>query len=590
MWDEKKLLDRINDRLSELEQKYYSFQDSRDTITELFRPDLGIDTEDGKDGTFFGSDIYEGTAPWAARVAATGFQGNLVSQSIDWFMYLMSASELRGIDQLDTWCQDVKDHMTAVYRKSNFYETQPQFTLNGLTIGSPVMFGEEEILEGRIMWLPQHYKHVFMSYDKYNRPNGIIIKDDTWTAKQIYDTFINQQQTPEARKAERKKKLSTILNNSLESGRLSDTFTIIRAVFKVDDQIWGNGGFEKPDGDYSWISVYFEDSNEKDKDTPLKSGGYYSKPFANWDYDKKPWESCSRTPAFDAVYDVQSHQQIHKNFIENVQLKNRPPRYALAALENRLQLSAEGITFVDNTEYDRPPKALDLIGDVQINKELSDIFSEAIKRHFHLDLFQLFTSVAMGRKQPLTATQIWQMAGEKATLLSPAVETHSKYLKAIDDRCVDIESRAGRGPFAPDIMGNVMDIVFSNSKEPVRSIGLTPEFVGPLARAQRMQQALDTIQMGLSAAAPLFQLYPDLRVALKEYDVLDDVLKATGFPLKDLKTKEDYEAMLDAINQQRAQQAQTENAIEMAKASKSLQGPVDPSSILAGVGRMAGAA
>ena len=121
-------------RLEQVKAKYSQFNTARDEIVKNFRPDLGIDTDPGKRGVFFGNEIYEGTAPWAIRVMATGFQGNLVSKSIDWLLYKMEMNELNGIDEIDGWLQDIKEHMTGVYRRSNFYDVQPQFTLNSLTV------------------------------------------------------------------------------------------------------------------------------------------------------------------------------------------------------------------------------------------------------------------------------------------------------------------------------------------------------------------------------------------------------------------------------------------------------------------------
>lgn len=591
MWENRTLLSRITDRLSQLELKYNQFQISRDWIVSLFRPDIAIDTEESSRGNFLGNDIYEGTAPWAARVMATGLQGNLVSKSIDWIQYLMKQFELRGIDELDVMLQDVKDHMTDVYRRSNFYDVQPQFTLNGLTIGSPVMFGEEDIVSGTIKWMPQHYKHCFVVYNKYNEIDGIIVKDTTFTAKQIYDTFLTEK-TPEGKKTEREKKFSQALNNAIDMGRMYEEFTILRAVFKKEDSIWQGDKehqFKKPIGNQTWYDVYFEETTEKDKDQPLKSGGHFGRPFVVWDYDKKNYEACSRTPAYDAIWDTISHQQVYKNLLENMQYKNRYPKYALNSMKGRLQLSPEGITYVNDKEYDRPVKGIDVIGDIQYNEKMSAEFKENIKRHFHLDLFQLFTNVAAAHAQPLTATQIWQMAGEKSTLLSPAVETHSHYLKDVDDRMMDIEARAGRGPFNPDNMAYIAEILNSKNMKKVGSVGIIPEFIGPLARAQKVQQAMDPITQSLQASSSLFQVWPDLKFAIKEYDLLDDMLHAGNFPMKNLKTKEDYQKVIDEVNDQRAQQAKEASMLEMMKASKNIQGAVDPTSIMAGAGKaMAG--
>ncbi|MFA6281591.1 MAG: portal protein [Candidatus Omnitrophota bacterium] len=585
MFEDLNLYDRIYDRLNQRANVYSKFNKARDTIVSYFRPDLGVDA--GKDGDFFGQDIYEGTPPWAARIFATGFQGTTISANIDWISYLMKQYELRGVDKIDIWCQDIREYMTSVYRDSNVYGVWPQFTLDAVTIGSPVMFIEEESpVSGVIKFMPEYYKNVTLFYNKYNEPTGIIVKDTSWTAQQIYDEFISKAEKDPSKRAELKKKLlSTSLNSILDSGQGNQESTVIRAVFRADDAIFDK--LPKPLGGQEWISIYFEENTDKNKDKPLRMQSYFTRPFIVWDYDKKPYEALSRTPAYDAIYDCLSLQQVHKNFLENVQLKNRPPRIVLAEMMNRIKFTPEGLTAVSEEEYDRPPKALDLIGDLQYNEKLSMSLAEACKRHFHVDQFYIFSQIAMGKKQPLTATQIWQMAGEKSTLLSPAIESHSKCMSDMDSRCIDIEYRAGRGAFAPDIMENIKDVIMSNLKRPVKSIGIMPQFMGLLNRAQRSQQSLDPILSTFEAAAPLFQLDPNLRFAIKGYETLESIVKATGFEMKNLKSKEDYEGAVNQMNEQIQADAKTQEMIEMAKAAKGISGKVEPDSVL---GSMVGAA
>jgi len=579
----KTLYERILDRWKEPEADYAKVNNNRHTINALFRPDELLETDD-KNG-LLGQDIYNGSGAWYSRVMATGFQGLSVSKSIVWIRYQMRQFELRGVDELDLWTQDIKEHMASVYHRSNFYDVQPQFTLDGITTGGPVMFGEEDIVSGRTMWQPQHYTNVRSYYDKFNQIEGVIIQDKTWTAKQIFDTFIGQD---DDKGTKRTKKLSKEVNNALKSGKLNDVFTVYRAVFRATDPIWN--GWDKPKGQWTWYSVYFLEITESDdekKNTPLNENiGYFSRPFATWDFDKKPWETVSRTPSFYAIWDCMGLQQVQKNYLENIQLRNRMPVFALNTMKNRLALSAEGEMLVTAAEYDRPPKQLDLIGDVQLSKELSDLYEDALKRWFYVDRFQMFTDLIRMNKQPVTATQIWQMAGEKSTLLSPAIETHSRYLESCDERMISIEWAAGRGPFNRERLGEITDIVVSNAKEPVDSIGIMPVFIGALAQAQKRNQALEPIQSGITAISGLIQLYPDLAMAIREYDTLEDILEAVDFPQKNIVPKDEYEEAIAIINQQRQQQQQFENTIEAAKASKDVSGSVEPDSVL---GSLAGA-
>lgn len=582
-WRNKTLYERIIDRWKEKEADYSKLNRNRDIITAHFRSDEVLETDDK--GNLVGQEMYNGSGSWYSRMMATGFQGSLVSKNIPWFRYQMEQFELKGIDELDKWVQDVKEYMADVYQRSNFYDVQPQFTHDGLTTGSPVIFGEEDILEQRTMWMPQHFKNVRVYYNKYNQEEGVIVEDKTWTAKQLFDTFVKNDDEQGTR---RRAKLNISVNTSLNMGSLNDVFTVYKAVFKITDPIW-DGGFKKPTGDWKWLSVYFLEFTDKDKQNkPLNDNmGDFSQPFAVWNFDKKPWEASSRTPAWYAIWDCLSLQQIDKNFLEDVQNANRRAFIAMDTMRGKVDLSPEGEMFVSSAqEYDRPPKLIDRVGDLNLSKDLIELKVDALKRWFYTDKFQMFSDLAMLKKQPVSATQIWQMAGEKATLLSPAIETHSRYLVTTDERMVDTEVRAGRGPFDPQTMGNITDIVLSNITRPVRSINIQPVFIGQLAQAQKVSQALQPIQSTMEAVSPLFDIFPQTRFMYRQYETVNDINEALDFPQKNIFPKEEWEERVQAENEALAKQQQLENAVEIAKASKDVSGKVEPDSVL---GAMAGA-
>ncbi|MCK9482788.1 MAG: portal protein [Candidatus Marinimicrobia bacterium] len=571
MWETKTLYDRLALMLNEKINSYSRLKNDRELIAEYFRLDLQVEVDSKTNSLILGRGIYEGTAPWAARIMATGFQGKLMSKSIDWIAYTMSETSLIGIDPLDIWVQQVKEYMTDVYQRGNFYDVQPNFTLDGLTVGSPVMFAEEDLRTKRIMWIPQYYKHCYLFYNKFNEVEGIIIKDPKWTVKQIYDKFTTQGKSGAERLAECKEKFSACLYKKIEQGMFSDEHTIIRAVFYGNDPVWDRPEFKKPIGNPQWISVYYEESPKEDrKDIPLSASPYWSRPFVVWDYNKKPWDVGSSTPAFEAYHDTLSHQQVHKNFIELAQKKVNPAMYYLSTMDNRIDFNPGGLMPVEPDEYNHPPRPIEGLGDILLNKELSDIFSAAIKRHFHLDQLQTFLERLRQGRAPLTELETMKLDGESASFLSPFIESHSRYLSACDEVMMGIEVRAARegGPFAPDVMAEITDIVVQNSKKPVNTISIRPEFIGPLHRSQKLYQKIDPIRTGVAIASEIGQVLgdPELpKIMIRGYETIDDALQAVNFPQKNVRTKDEYEKTLDEITQARLQQQQMEMALQAAK-------------------------
>lgn len=581
LWANKKLFDRIKDTLTQKEKGYVKFNRARDNIVDYFRPDLNTKVDKKGDGTFFGQNIYEGTATWALGTMATGFQGGIITEDSDWLLHRMKQSELKGIDELDIWLQDEKKYTSEVYQESNLFRVLPPFTRDGLSIASPVMFIEEDKLSQKIQFLPQHYKETFLFYNVRNQLEGIITKDKTWTTKQMFDKFASSIE-------EANKIFTKGVQNDITNGNYYAEHIVIRAVFKNSDPIWDNiNGFTKPTK--PWISVYFEDNTEEDrKNTPLLVEDYFTRPFVVWEYDKKPWETTSRTPAFDAIYDVIGHMQAHKDLQENRSLQNRPPKWVPIDYRNTIDFSPEGLTFVEKADWDLIPKAIDVIGDIRITSELLEQSAMTIKRWFHTDKFLKFNELTKENKQPVAATQIIKMAAEIATQLMPGISTYTAFLRDMDDRVIDIESRAGRGPFDKQTMENITDIVISNAKARVDKIGLMLILVGPLARAQKVKQELDPILDGLGVAEQLFQYEPDLIHAVRWHQTLDDVFSATNFPMKNFLPKEEYEQIKQALMEERQREKQQMLALEMAKVAPNLSKNVEPDSILAAAAGRAG--
>ncbi len=308
-----------------------------------------------------------------------------------------------------------------------------------------------------------------------------------------------------------------------------------------------------------------------------------------WDYDKKPWESASRTPAFEAIYDVISQQQLKKAKLENVQLINDPPRKILSDHRNTIDFGPQGLNYIDKADWNFSPEMIDVVGDVRLTVEELEKNAESIKRWFHTNKFLKFNDLTSTLRQQPTATQILRMAAEIAVQLNPAIGTYTGgFLRSVDERVTGIEARAGRGPFAPDIMANIEDIVMSNSRKEPEAISIVPVFTGPLAREQKTQQELDPIMTGLAALTPLFAEYPDLKYALRAYGTAEDILKAVNFPLKNFVPEEEWNQIVADLNAARAALQEQQQALEMAKVSKDISGPVDETSILGAAAGVAG--
>lgn len=564
-WLDKPLWDRIYSLWTDVDAPYARLNDARDTIIERFRPDLDLDTGSSYDARLLGHDIYDGTGVYAAHTMAVGFQAHQYSKSVDWLDYKFRLNILNGVDELDIFRADIKDHMLSTYQRGNFYDTQLNYAKNAITLGSPCSFGEEDINTGEIFWKPLHYKNYRLFYDQNNRCVGVIIKEK-WKIKDVYDKFA-EGYTREQRIAKAKEIFSKATVKLLESGKLSDEITIWRAVFKKNHPLWYGFDFGQR---YSYWSAYFEDT-PLDKNKPLIDEGYFTKPFVIWDYEKNPWESAARTPAFYCLYDDVALNQIMYNYILNTQLKSQPPMAIPMELKDQYTYGPKEEIYLERDAWEYQPKPIEMAGELRHENEILQIFRSNVERHFHTKLFNILTELALTKAQPLSATQALEIQDEKITQISPMIESNDNYLWQVNERAMDIEFRAGRGPFRKDNLEYISDVIrFVCQKNNVPYNGeLVPEFVGKLRRQQLMEVKLKPLNIGMEYIAKARQMIdPDLNVAIRGYSILDKGLEAINFPMDILKPEKEYQEDYSQLMESRAQQQQFSNAVEMAKATK----------------------
>ena len=569
-WTEKTQYERIVECWSEQDNVQARLKTAREDISDYFRPDLGVDYDESHDMLMLGGEIYEGSGPWVARRATTAFQGNTVSKKLDWIKYGFSDKRLAGIDELDAFAQDLKTHNSAVYQNGNFYDIQPQFTLDGWTIGSPLIFIEEDPDTNHVMCIPSHWLTYRLFYDKFNHTEGVIIKEE-WSAKRCFDEFCTDKDITK-RLAKAEKIFTQGLYDAIKNGRMNTRFHIWRAVFKSTDPIFS--GLKAPvSSKYypkKWYGVYFEDGCLKEKQNePLGTQGYYSKPFVNWDYNKKLWETASRTPAFEAIFDNKGLQKIFKAYVDSAQDRVRPAMAALLDMEDRLDFRSQGVTYFKPNEWQYIPQPINQAGEVTLELDIIKVFKENLNRHFSLDTFQLFTELAHDTNQEMKVFQLVEMAGEKITQLLPTIESHEYYLAEVDARVQDIERQAGRGPYNPREIENIIDILDFYLGDEASGVRILPEFIGTLRQTQQMQQKLKPIQYGMGALSELGVSMQDenyVRHMIKRFETGEAIIEAVNFPQKLVNEKAEYERLEAEFQELQARREQFANQIEMAKA------------------------
>ena len=173
-------------------------------------------------------------------------------------------------------------------------------------------------------------------------------------------------------------------------------------------------------------------------------------------------------------------------------------------------------------------------------------------------------------KVELTATQVIEMAGEKAAILGNRMgRMETEWLNPTHDRQFAIETRAGRIPMPPQIL-----LDQSGGKIEV-------DYLGPLAQAQKRIFKSQAIRGGVQFIGDMANIYGEsAKDIIDPVDIERDYLTSIGFPVRYIRTDDKIEEIRQVRQAQLEGQQDVAEGIEIAKTAGKLTKAVEPNSPL----------
>lgn len=544
----------------------------RDVIAELLRPDLVPGSAgDLTEGAFEGSGIVEGTGPHAVLVWQRGFMANMISRKDPWFKEALreppvwSGVRFKGNDQINQYCQDLADHMTNVYRRSNYYDVMGEFVLNAGTVGSPVMLFEQDIVNDRVICKVPHYGNVWLDRDVFGYDNAVHVLWE-WTALQAAEFFGRDQ-------------LTAAVKNQLDTGNHYSKTKYLQVIYGAGDPIYKglNVAQNRP-----WLEhfICLAPAGELEEHVlkPLHKGpGYFTRPFSTWHYHRNDHEVYSRTMAWWAIFDIRGLNSLWEALFGEAESSVRPPTWAMESMRGMLDLSPGGDNWARNAqEAEHPPVFLERKTRPNVTSDFTDRLAATVQRHFHYSYFMPVNQVVENKTQPESVFALMKTAVENMGQLAPEVETfENQALGNSHDILLDMERMKepaypwGALPVPPPIAQDFSDGT------------IVPEFIGLLSIAQRQNRELMKALQGLSTIQVFAELDPNIIHKIRRSVWMERLLEAEDVPQDIIVPEEEYQGVVDAINQRAMQRELMENAPKMAKAVQNLQGGTAKDSPLA---------
>lgn len=290
---------------------------------------------------------------------------------------------------------------------------------------------------------------------------------------------------------------------------------------------------------FASLDIYLNDN------TVMSEGGYRVQPYAVSRYTKSADELYGRSPAMLVLPDINMLNRMNKATIKGAEKAVDPPLMTMDDSLAPFNLTAGAMNYGTLDANGNPTVVpFQTNARIDLGMDLMEQKRMLIREAFLLDMFALIKDAPV-----YTATQIIEMAKEKAALLSPIMgRQQSELFGPMTARELDILSAAGLLPPMPDAL--------------IEAGGeITVEYQSPLAMAQRAETGASILRT-FEAIAPLAQL-PEGQEAMEVFNITESMLelaKVNGYPAKALRSKDEIAKRGEA----RQQQQETAQLLEAA--------------------------
>lgn len=483
-------------------------------------------------GSKTGQMMYDGTAQTAAQLFCDGLQGYSISPSFPWFKLgipyslpkVFPGRRAEIIKRIDTvpevkrWLEDKEEVDYSACIRSNIYEEISSFILGGIVIGTAVMYAEEDLDKGRIMFSDRHPSEFYIAENRFSQVDTVF-RQFKMTVKQIKESFPEENWSDE-------------IKNQVREDKLDATHLVIHAVMpKID--FYGKGNYQ----DRPWVSIYCL----KNDQIILSESGYAYFPYIVWRFKKNTLETYGRGPTIDAMVDILGLNQINKDLLQASHNATYGIWNAPEEMRGKVRINAKGINYYTDPGRELKQVAQDIKFPYGVDRE--ERKAKTINERFNVDFFVMLAN----SERQMTATEIIERQGEKAAILGPVIgRLNTECFNPLIDIIDFIETRARRMPPPPEALAELA------------GKNIEVDFVGPLAEAQKRLFKSRGINNFMQSIIPIAQIKPSMLDNLDEDSYFQVIAEANSVPEKIIKPKE-------VVLRMRAEEQAKIEAMEKAK-------------------------
>lgn len=507
---------------------------------ELIRDSQRMDDR----GARRGKRSYDGTPNSALGIWRDGMQGFIVNESLRWFTSEMSDPNLNSVDEIRFFLQAYDEAMYSAFRGSNFYNILDEYFNDAGSIGTAVVFTEEDIKKHTEVHRVIHPREFFIAENQFGRVD-VLFRKFFLTARQALQKFDEDKLNP------------TTVQNAKDHPEEPTEF--IHAVFPNDEP-----QFEKLNStNKAFKSVYVQTNAKPQVEDGMivKEGGFDVFPYSAWRFRKNSDEVYGYSPAADAMIEIYGLNQIGKTLLEAAHMSVNPPRNVPEEMRGNVRMNPKGNNYYSDPNKIITPAATGINFPIGLDREQRLV--DLIKDKYRVEFFKAF----IGRSGEATATEIIQIKSEQAQLMGPQTgrltSTEGEGIRGVFNIVADIEDKGGRLPEPPPIL---QDLIEGQKERGDKRTEIDIRFTGPLPQAQRTLFQLQPIKRGLQNLGEVAVLFPNATDWVDENELVQEVLDGSDFPQRIMRSEADVAELRQARAEAAAARAQQEQLLAAADA------------------------
>ena len=513
----------IKKRLAQLESHRGTWEEHWQDILDYVMPRKAEVVSKREKGEKRTEVLFDSTAITANNLLAASLHGTLTSPSLQWFHLKLRSAELNQNRDVQLWLENSAKRMYDLFNESNFNTEVHELYLDLCSIGTGALFVEESkkgFNEGGIHFNTLHIKEFYIKENNDGRIDTVYRKYNL-TARQAIQEFGEKNVGEKLVEAAKDKP--------------DKEFTFIHAVEPTEDYERAMGKVKTKLPFYS-CHVCIEDK------MTVREGGYSEFPYLVPRWAKATGEIYGRSPSYNALPDIKTLNKAVEIGLKAWAKAIDPPLLVTDdGVIGRVRMTPAGITVVRS---DGAVKPLQIASNWQVTDMKENQLRTAIRQAYYSDQLQLQEGPQM------TATEVQVRYELMQRLLGPTLgRFQTEFLNPLIERVFGLMFRKGQFMTPPDNISEAnMDI----------------EYVGPLARSQRMEEAV-AVERLYQLAMTIGQANPEVMDLIDHDRAVRLRAKLLGVPKNILRGEAEVNQMRQQRMQQQQMAMQQQQALEQAK-------------------------